>query len=313
MDPPGVADTVHWSHWDDLKTIYGVGEDGFARDTWDNTGVQYGLAALRDGFMTPAEFLDLNAQVGSWRDPADMVDEGCPFNPERCADPAEFDPWSSRNMQLSPDGGVTPAPRQRGDRSAIRAVHEAGLVFTGDIDLPIIDWRHYLEEQLDMHNSRQSFVSRQRMRDHDGSAGNQVIWFTDARPEVAFDQTPEALAVIDQWLANIEARPWRGVAGNKPALAVDRCFDTAGNEIARGDHVWDGILDDRPAGTCTERFPIYGTSRTVAGAPLTGDVYACRLQPVRAAIASGGYGDWRPSRAERQRLEEIFPTGVCRY
>jgi hypothetical protein len=313
MDPPGVADTVHWSHWDDLKTIYGVGEDGFANDTWDNTGVQYGLQALRDGFLTPAEFLDLNAQVGSWRDPADMVDEGCPFNPERCADPAELDPWSSRNMQLSPDGGATPAPRQRGDRSAIRAVRQAGLVFTGDIDLPIIDWRHYLEEQLDMHNSRQSFVSRQRMRDHDGSAGNQVIWFTDARPEVAFDQTPEALAVIDQWLANIEARPWRGVAGNKPALAVDRCFDTAGTEIARGDHVWDGILDDRPAGPCTERFPIYGTSRTVAGAPLTGDVYACRLQPVRAAIASGGYGDWRPSRAERLRLEEIFPTGVCRY
>jgi hypothetical protein len=313
MDPPGVADTVHWTHWDDLRTIYGVGEDGFARDTWDNTGVQYGLQALRDGFITPAEFLDLNAQVGSWKDQPDMVDEGCPFNPQLCANPAEFDPWSARNMRLSPDGGATPAPRQTGDRAAIRAVHRAGLVFTGDIDIPVIDWRHYLEEQLDMHNSRQSFVARQRMRDHDGRAGNQVIWFTDARPQVAFDQTPEALAVIDQWLANIEARPWRGVVGNKPADAVDRCFDTAGNEIARGAEVWDGILDHRPAGPCTERFPIYGTSRTVAGAPLTGDVYACKLQPVSAAIANGGYGDWRPSRAERERLQEIFPTGVCRY
>lgn len=39
----------------------------------------------------------------------------------------------------------------------------------------------------------------------------------------------------------------------------------------------------------------------------------CKLQPVRAAIARGGYGDWRPSRVERERLEEIFPTGVCRY
>jgi len=313
VDPPGVADTVHWTHWDDLKTIYGVGEDGFARDTWDNTGVQYGLQALREGFITPVEFLDLNAQVGSWKDQPDMVDEGCPFNPQLCADPAEFDPWSARNMRLSADDGATPAPRQTGDRGAIRAAHEAGLVFTGDIDIPIIDWRHYLEEQLDMHNSRQSFVVRQRMRDHDGRAGNQVIWFTDARPQPAFDQTPEALAVIDEWLANIEARPRRGVVGNKPADAVDRCFDTAGNEIARGDRVWDGILDDRPAGACTERFPIFGTSRTVAGGPLTGDVYACRLQPVRAAIAKGLYGDWRPSSAERQRLEEIFPTGVCRY
>jgi Tannase-like family of unknown function (DUF6351) len=313
MDPPGVADTVHWTHWDDLKTIYGVGEDGFARDTWDNTGVQYGLQALHDGFITPAEFLDLNARIGSWKDQPDMVDEGCPFNPELCGDPAQFDPWSARNMRHSPDGGATPAPRQRGDREAISAAHEAGLVFTGDIDIPVIDWRHYLEEQLDMHNSRQSFVSRQRMLDHDGRAGNQVIWFTDARPEVGFDQTPEALAVIDEWLANIEARPWRGVVGNQPADAVDRCFDTAGNEIARGGGVWDGILNHRPAGPCTELFPIYGTSRTVAGAPLTGEVYACKLQPVRAAIARGGYGDWRPSPAERERLEEIFPTGVCRY
>jgi len=313
MDPPGVADTVHWSHWDDLKTIYGVGPDGFARTTTDNVGVQYGLQAVRDGVITPAEFLDLNAQVGSWVPQAEMVQEGCPFEPATCADPAQFDPWSSRNMNLSPDGGDTPAARARGDRAAIEAVHDAGLVFTGDIDLPVIDWRHYLEEQLDMHNSRQSFVVRQRMLDHDRRAGNQVIWFTDARPDVAFDQTPEALAVIDEWLANIAARPWRGVAGNKPELAVDRCFDTLGNEIARGDQVWDGILDDRPAGTCTQLFPIYGTSRTVAGAPFTGEVYACKLQPVRAAIARGVYGDWRPDRAERQRLAEIFPTGVCRY
>jgi hypothetical protein len=313
MDPPGVADTVHWTHWDDLRTIYGIGADGFARSTWDNVGVQYGLRALRDGFLTPAEFLDLNAQVGSWKDQADMVDEGCPFRPALCADPAQFDPWSARNLRLSPDGGDTPAPRTRGDRAAIRAAHKEGLVFTGAIDLPIIDWRHYLEHQLDMHNSHQSFAARQRMLNHDGDAGNQVIWFTDARPDVAFDQTPEALAVIDEWLANIEARPWRGVAGNKPALAVDRCFDTLGNEIARGKHVWAGILDDRPAGPCTEQFPVFGTSRTVAGGPITGDVYACKRQPVAAAIARGVYGDWRPDQAQRQRLREIFPTGVCRY
>lgn len=313
MDPPGVVDTVHWTHWDDLKTIYGVGEDGYARSTWDNIGVQYGLRALRDGFLTPEEFLDLNAQVGSWKDQADMVPEGCPFVPATCADPAQFDPWSSRNMNLSPDGGVTPAPRAVGDRDAIRAIHEAGLVFTGDIDIPIIDWRHYLEEELDMHNSHQSFAARQRMLDHDRDAGNQVIWFTDARPQVAFDQTPEALMVIDEWMANIAAHPEQGVAGNKPALAVDRCFDTQGDEIARGDHVWDGILDDEPAGPCTEQFPVYGTSRIVAGAPITGDVFACRLQPVAAAIDRGTYGDWQPTAAQRQRLEEIFPTGVCRY
>ena len=35
-----------------------------------------------------------------------MVQEGCPFISALCAIPAQFDPWSRRNMKLSPDGGV---------------------------------------------------------------------------------------------------------------------------------------------------------------------------------------------------------------
>ena len=313
MDPPGVMQAVHWTHWDDLRTIYGVGADGYARVAWDNVGVQYGLAAVRDGFLTPAEFLDLNARVGSWRASADMVQEGCPFVPQVCADPAQWDPWSSRNMRLSPDGGLTPAPRTTGDRLAIDAAYNSGIVFTGDIDIPVIDWRHYLEDALDMHNSHQSFASRQRMREHDPWAGNQVIWFTDARPAPAFDQTPEALAVMDQWMANIRQRPLLSVAANRPVKATDRCFDTAGNEIAAGPGVWDGILDDRPAGACTVRFPVYGTSRTVAGGPIEGGVFACVRHSVDAAIGVGEYGSWQPTDAERDRLKRIFPTGVCDY
>ncbi|MEO3747938.1 DUF6351 family protein [Plantactinospora sp. B5E13] len=313
MDPPGVSASVQWTHWADLVNVYGTDASGYARSTWDNVGVQYGLSALTSGKITPAEFLDLNARVGSWRPQAEMVSEGCPFVTTACADPAQFDPWSSRNMRLSPDGGLTPAPRTTGDRRAIRAAYESGIVFTGDIDIPIVDWRHYLEGQLDMHNAHQSFVSRQRMRDHDGRAGNQVIWFTDARPTEAYDQTPEALAVIDEWMSNLRTRPWLGVVGNKPALAVDRCFRTDGTEIARGDHVWDGVLDRRAAGPCTRYFPLHGTSRTVAGGPIAGGVYACDRQPVRTAVARGLYGSWRPSDAERRRLERIFPTGVCDY
>ena len=311
MDPPGVMNTVHWTHWDDLKTIYGVGPDGYARSAWDNVGVQYGLTALRDGHLTPAEFLDLNARVGSWKAARDMVQEGCPFVPERCADPAQFDPWSARNMRLG-DADNT-APRTTGDRRAILASLRSGLVFTGNIDIPVIDWRHYLEDQLDMHNSHQSFASRKRMLNFDGRAGNQVIWFTDARPAVASDATPLALMVIDRWMANIRAFPRRGVVDNKPASAVDRCFDTAGQEIAAGPSVWNGILDARTPGACTQRFPLYGTSRTVAGAPIEGGVFACDRQPVAVAIARGVYGSWRPNAAERARLEQIHPTGVCRY
>jgi hypothetical protein len=299
---------VHWTHWEDVKNVYGVGPDGYARQTWDNVGVQYGLKALKDGNITPQEFLDLNARVGSWKDPGQMVQESLPFQP------GTADPWSSRNMRLSPDGGVTPAPRRQGDLAAMRAAYDRGLYFDGDIDIPLIDWRHYLEEQLDMHNSHQSFASRQRMLDHDRRASNQVIWFTDARPSQQFDQTPEAFEVMDEWMANIRQHPKRGVAGNKPALATDRCFTTQGQEIARGSRVWDGILDDDDEpGACTQAFPLHSTSRIVAGGPLRGGVYKCALQSVDRAISRRLYGNWRPSSAERARLKEIFPSGVCDY
>jgi hypothetical protein len=313
MDPPGVKDAIKWTHWDDLRNVYGVGPDGYARVPWDNVGVQYGLGALRDGAITPAEFLDVNAKVGSWKDPADMVKEGCPYEPQTCSDPAQFDPWSARNMLLSPDGGATPAPRRAGDPRAIVAAERSGIVFTGRIDIPIIDWRHYLEEQLNMHNAHQSFASRQRMLNHDGDARNQVIWFTDARPAAVFDQTPEALSVMDAWLTGIRSHPGRGVAGNKPPLAVDRCFDTQGTPIASGPHVWDGILDQRAPGACTQRFPLHSTSRIVAGGPIKGGVFKCRLQSVDRAIARGRYGSWQPTAAETDRLRQIFPTGVCDY
>ena len=59
---------------------------------------------------------------------------------------------------------------------------------------------------------------------------------------------PQAFQVMDQWLANQRAHPGRGVARNKPAGAVDGCFTDTAQTIASGPHVWDGILDHRPAG-----------------------------------------------------------------
>jgi hypothetical protein len=309
--PPAVMAAVKWTHWDDVRNVYGVDAAGYGRSTWDNVGVQYGLEALQDGKITPAEFLHLNATVGGWKESKDMVQEGCPFISALCSNPAQFDPWSRRQMLLSPDGGATPAPRKEGDLQAIRAAYEHGLVFRGDIDIPIIDWRHYLERELDMHNAHQSFAARQRMLNFDGDASNGVIWFTDG-PRV-FDQTPQALAVIDEWMANIRANPGRSVAANRPAGAVDACFNSDGSQIAAGAGVWNGILDSEAAGTCTERFPLYSTSRIVAGGPIEGGVYKCALRPVAQAVADGTYGDWAPSAAEVARLQQIFPTGVCDY
>jgi hypothetical protein len=302
---------VEWTHWADLVNIYGTDATGFARRPWDNVGVQYGLEAVGSGLITPPEFLDLNANIGGWKAAADMVPEGFPF--EGPLTPANFDPWSARNMTSSPDGGMTPAPRTVGDPTAIDAAYSSGMVFDGDIDIPVIDWRHYLEDELDMHHAHQSFAARQRIIDARGDASNQVIWFTDARPAVAFDQTPMAFAVIDQWMANIAAHPTRSVADNRPPAAVDSCFDTAGNLIAAGADVWAGVLEESPApsGACAQRFPIYSSSRRQAGGPFRGGVFKCQLQPVSRAIARGVYGSWVPTAAQRSQLETIFPQGVC--
>ncbi len=312
IEPPEAVAAIHWTHWADLVNIYGVADDGYARNAWDNVGVQYGLQALVEGNITPEEFLVLNAQVGGWKNEPDMVQEGCPFFPPGCTDLSRWDPWSVRNQLKSPDG-VTPASRTTGDLLAMHAAYESGLVFMGDIDIPVIDWRHYLEDFLDMHNSHQSFAARQRMLDADGDASNQVVWFTGAPGGPQFDQTPEAFAVIDEWMRNIFAHPELGVAGNRPSDAVDRCFDAQGNEIASGDGVWAGILDDGPAGACTQQYPVYSTSRIVAGGPLKGGVFKCALQSVQEAIDGGLYGWWSPSPAQQAQLEAIFPDGVCDY
>jgi Tannase-like family of unknown function (DUF6351) len=311
---PAVIAAIKWTHWDDLRNVYGVDADGYAKVPWDNVGVQYGLKALRDGNITPAEFLKLNATIGSWKNSKDMIQEGCPFIAALCSNPAQFDPWSRRNMRLSPDGGVTPAPRREGNMDAASAAYTSGIVFRGAIDIPIIDWRHYLEHRLDMHNAHQSFASRKRMLNYDGDASNQVIWFTDARPGTPqFDATPHALDVIDQWMANIRSDPSLGVVGNKPAAAVDSCFATDGSLLHAGANVWAGILDAAPAGPCTQVFPLNATSRIVAGGPIEGGVFKCELKSVSQALGDGTYGSWTPNATEEARLRQIFPTGVCDY
>jgi Tannase-like family of unknown function (DUF6351) len=34
---------------------------------------------------------------------------------------------------------------------------------------------------------------------------------------------------------------------------------------------------------------------------------------VRSAIGHGLYGEWTPTEAQRARIEQIFPDGVCDY
>jgi len=313
--PLSAIAATEWSHFADIVNIVGRDSDGYARNYWDNVGVQYGLQAVATGSITSGEFLKLNAMIGGWKNEPDMQQEGCPYFPAPgCFNAANWDPWSYRNQVYSINPLVSPAPRTQGNLTAMQNVYRSGLVFRGDIDIPIIDWRHYLENWLDMHNTQQSFASRQRMLNADSDASNQVIWFTNALTEDGeFDQTPEALEVMDEWMANIRMHPWNGVAGNKAPRATDRCFTNLGVEIASGPGVWNGIIDSKSAGACTQKFKIFSTSRRVAGGRFEQSIFKCQLMPVTSAIQQGLYGVWTPSPTETAMLTAIFPQGVCDY
>ena len=339
------VDDIERTHWDDVREAYGTDpETGFARVPWDNVGVQYGLQALTDGELTPEQFLDLNAQVGSWVEVEDMVHEGAPFEDpfvvmdriaaERGITTDEvgqklasgeipftelFDPWSSRNAHTSPDGGDTPAPRRAGDVEAIRGAHESGLVFHGELEreIPIIDTREYLEHVLDMHNTHQSFAARQRLLDAQGHHDGHLVWFLDTDEGGDSPATAElmhaAFDTIAEWIDNLEADPSLSVAEAAPDGADDACYDVDGTPIATGEGVWAGILDDDAEGDCTQAFELFTTSRIEAGAPITGDVYKCRTMPAATAVEEGLYGDWAPTGDEVARLAAIHPQGVCDY
>ena len=61
----------------------------------------------------------------------------------------------------------------------MRAAYTSGMVFDGQIPLPTIDHRQYMERELDMHNVHQSFAVRKRVMQKMGNSDHLVIWFTD--------------------------------------------------------------------------------------------------------------------------------------
>lgn len=303
------ADTVHrqvrWSHWDSLAPVYGRDPNGHAWRTWDNVGVQYGLASLRSGDLPVGTFLKLNRLVGGWKPAAQMAPERFWF---LTGDfwPVRLSFWGEHNMTRPPVEGQ-PAPRTDGHVPAMQAAWLSGEVFTGAIDIPVIDVRHYLGTELDMHHALASFSARSRIRRLRGDAANQLIWVADP----GFDPWPVAFDVMDEWLTGADGGHASG--NHRPSTAVDRCFNGRGEVIAEGENVWEGTWSGAQAdGECLSRYPFHRTSRQVAGDSLRGDVFKCHLQSVDEAISTGVYGD-RDMRPHRDELVKIFPSGVCDY
>lgn len=271
-NPKGARCTI----WDTNVATFGRDPvTGFARRSLDNVGVQYGLAALNRGVISTTEFLDLNRGIGGYDN------DGQPRPERTVADP-----------------------------ESLRLTYVAGRLNAGAGglgSLPILHYRGYTDAAGDIHDRFRDFSVRERLRKSNRRDDNQVIWvYPGSVAGLAGRVTALAIETMSQWLDRLASDATRApaidkVVRNKPAAAVDGCWDLSGARI------------DEPArfdgpGRCNTLFPNHTNPRLVAGAPLADDIAKCQLKPIDAR-------DYRVrfTADEMAALRAIFPAGVCDY
>ena len=258
--------------FDHTVNVYGRDpQTGFARRPLDNTGVQYGLAALNDGMITPAQFLDLNQGIGGHDQDGNIV------------------PW-----------------RSVADPLAVRVAYETGRIANGGAGLatvPIIDNRQYLDMKTngDLHLKYHSFGFRERLVRANGSADNEVILVTGEKAPAAFEAY--TIRKMDEWLTNLKNDksddPVREkVIRAKPADLQDACYSVTEERIVE-EQTFSG-------GECHKLYPTFPSPRMVAGGPVTNDILKCQLKPVDMSDYKLPF-----TTEEKARLAAIFPEGVC--
>ncbi|MGJ8693897.1 MAG: DUF6351 family protein [Thalassotalea sp.] len=306
-----IVKSTYWSYWQDMVEIFGQDTKGMGLSTWDNVGVQYGLVALTAGKISMVEFFDINRKIGGWK-PQQQMEKEWLLTPFGKKTPLWLTLWGNQNITEVDDGL---APRHQGSTAAMQAAYRSGQIFIGKVSLPIIDVRHYLEDQLDMHHLSASFYSRLRIKQYNGHSNNHVIWVADKN----FDLNNLVFEKMDEWLLaikknNTEFNREEVVAAHKPKQLSDACFDANGQLIDNSVGTWNDKWNEQTEkkGKCAKTFPIFSNSRIQAGSQWQSDIFKCQLISVSQAIANGTYGDIDMTE-HQQTLEEIFPQGVCDY
>ncbi len=244
----------------------------------DNVGVQYGLAALNQGAITVQQFIELNRDIGG------------------------FD----RDMNHVPR-------RHSADTQAAKRAIESGRILyagAGLASTPVIDYRTYNDhrEGGDIHMIVHQFSTRQRLRNANGHANNQVMqvggqWgFTEGQ-----DDLGNLFRQMDNWIMGIrndtlESDPAERVLRNKPSSLLDSCWDASVEppELIQEKQEFNG------QSRCNQLYPGYLTPRHVAGAPLANDIVSCQLKPMDLADYEV---EFTPE--QYQQLIDAFPEGVC--
>ena len=177
---------------------------GFAGEPFDNVGVQYGLAALRDGAITPAQFVDLNAHIGG------------------------------ADIDLNPV-----AHRRVADQPALANAYRTGLINEANNlnQTAIIDCRGPNPGLA--HDAYRAFAVRARL-DHDfGTHANQVIWEGPEELEADSQCELNSFIAMDHWLSAV-AKDKRKlplpkkIIRDKPAGLGDECWNGSGEKVSNG-------------------------------------------------------------------------------
>ncbi len=257
-------------------------QTGFAYRPVDNVGVQYGLKALNAGTITVDQFLDLNQQVGGY------------------------------DVNGNPVPARTVGPTQAfANAYAKGGVDEGGALW----NVPIILTNPYDDPIGDIHDSFRKFSIRDRLTRNGTSDPNLLIWTVpgptsqgglDSQLAGSLNNVTNQIVLLDQWLTEARTDPTSAsapakLAAARPSTAVDRCTTPDGTVVS-GPHTYQGT------NACTQAYPVHGDPRTAAGAPQRNDVLKCQLEPASKATYSVTF-----SAAQRQRLAQIFPTGVCNW
>jgi hypothetical protein len=180
---------------DDLKNVLGTDrKTGAALRPLDNVGVQYGLRALRNGQISPAQFLSLNRDVGG-------VDLDGNFMSQRHAMSAYEARRVFRNSLVGGYGAINQAPMI-------------------DQTIPVTD----LIPTVDIHDQIRPYEVRARLDANYGSHASQAIWSGVPLPSSAIVVAEKWLSAIDELQGHYpyKSRAWL-VAHARPAAAADQC------------------------------------------------------------------------------------------
>lgn len=186
---------------DYMVNVFGRSADGKARRPYDNVGIQYGLAGLKDGTLLPSQFVALNTGIGGY------------------------------DIDLEPQ-----AARTEADPIALQRVFRSGAVNTAaHLDtVPIIDLRG--PDPGAFHDVYRTSSMTERLKREHGTSANQALWEGPVPLIGSTAFVDQGIRAMDRWIAAIQAdtravpAAQKVLDARKAAGILDRCATADGTD-----------------------------------------------------------------------------------